>query len=85
MAYRVLLLRTAARELQALPQPMRHRVTTAIRSLAGNPRPPGATLLTGPDRIWRVRVGDYRILYRVNDEVVEVVVIRIRHRSDAYR
>jgi len=42
-------------------------------------------LLSGPDRIWRLRVGDYRILYRVDDDVVRVLVIRIRHRSDAYR
>lgn len=85
MAYRVILLRSADRELEGLPQPIRRRVARAIDALASDPRPPGAKLLTGADRRWRVRVGDYRILYRVNDDLVEVLVIRIRHRSDAYR
>jgi Cytotoxic translational repressor of toxin-antitoxin stability system len=85
MAYRVILQRSAAGELEDLPQPIRRRVARAIEGLASDPRPPGAKLLTGSDRIWRVRVGDYRILYRVNDDLVEVLVIRIRHRSDAYR
>lgn len=85
MAYRVILQRSAAGELEDLPQPIRRRVARAIEGLTSDPRPPGAKLLTGSDRIWRVRVGDYRILYRVNDDLVEVLVIRIRHRSDAYR
>jgi len=85
MAYRVVLRRSAARELSGLPQPTRGRLTRALDALSDDPRPTGAKLLTGPDRIWRLRVGDYRILYRVDDEVVEVLVIRIRHRSDAYR
>jgi Cytotoxic translational repressor of toxin-antitoxin stability system len=85
MAYRVLLRRSAAHELANLPQPIRRRVARAIDALASDPRPPGAKLLTGPDRIWRLRIGDYRILYRVDDELVQVLVIRVRHRSDAYR
>jgi mRNA interferase RelE/StbE len=85
MAYRVQFLRSAKRELGDLPLPIRRRVTTAINALSGDPRPPGAKLLSGADRRWRVRVGDYRILYRINDDMVEVLVIRVRHRSDAYR
>jgi mRNA interferase RelE/StbE len=85
MAYRVVLLRSAARELAQLPQPIRGRLTRALGTLAKDPRPPGAKLLSGPDRIWRLRVGDYRILYRIDDDIVRILVIRIRHRSDAYR
>ena len=85
MAYRVVLLRSAARELDALPQPMRRRVARAIGALATEPRPPGVKLLSGPERIWRVRVGDYRVLYRVDDDRVVVMVVRVRHRRDAYR
>ena len=85
MAYRVLLARAAVRELGALSSPTRHRMTTAMTALARNPRPPGAKLLRGPDRIWRIRVGDYRILYLIDDEQVTVAVIRVGHRSDAYR
>ena len=85
MAYRVVLLRSAARELDALPQPMRRRVARAIGALATEPRPPSVKLLSGPERIWRVRVGDYRVLYRVDDDRVVVMVVRVRHRLDAYR
>lgn len=85
MAYRVVLRRSAARELGALPQPVRSRVTRIISGLATNPRPPGAKLLNSADRGWRVRVGDYRILYRIDEEIILVVVVRIRHRSKAYR
>jgi mRNA interferase RelE/StbE len=76
MAYRIVLRASARRELAKLPQPIRGRVTRSISALAMQPRPPGAKLLSGPERSWRVRVGDYRIL---------VVVVRIRHRRDVYR
>lgn len=85
MAYRVVLLRSAARELADLPVQIQRRVARAINALAADPRSRGSRLLAGPDGIWRVRVGDYRILYRINDDLVEVLIIRIRHRSDAYR
>jgi len=85
MAYHVVLRRSAARDLGDLTEPIRRRVTRAIGALASDPRPPGAALLTGRDRIWRLRVGDYRILYLVDDDVVRVVVIRVRHRGKAYR
>jgi len=85
MAYRVVFRRSALRELERLPQPIRHRVATAINLLASDPRPSGAKLLHGSGGRWRVRVGEYRILYVIEDERVTVVVIRIRHRSDAYR
>jgi mRNA interferase RelE/StbE len=85
MSYRVVLRRSAARELEDLTQPIRRRVTRAIGTLAADPRPTGSKLLTGPERIWRLRVGDYRILYRINDDMVEVLVIRVRHRGEAYR
>ena len=85
MAYRVSLLRSAAHELPDLPSQMQRRVSRAIDGLAADPRPRGAKLLTGADGIWRVRVGDFRILYRVNDDQLGVLVLRIRHRRDAYR
>jgi len=53
--------------------------------LADNPRPYGCRKLTGSDRDWRIRVGDYRIVYEIDDQVREVRVMRIRHRREAYR
>ena len=85
MAYRVLLRRSALRELEGLQNPMRRRVARAIRALGDDPRPPGAKLLSGAYRRWRIRVGDHRILYLVDDDSVVVVIVLIRHRSDAYR
>jgi mRNA interferase RelE/StbE len=61
------------------------RVAAALRILADNPRPAGCRKLTGSDRDWRVRVGDYRIVYEIDDENREVRVMRIRHRREAYR
>ncbi len=85
MAYRVVLHRSAVRDIGNLSQPNRGRVMRAIDALATNPRPRGAKLLSGPDRRWRFRVGDYRVLYRVDDDRVVVVIVRVRHRSVAYR
>ncbi|MEO7868972.1 MAG: type II toxin-antitoxin system RelE/ParE family toxin [Candidatus Limnocylindria bacterium] len=85
MAHRVVIRRSATRELGALPQPTRGRVVRAIEALASDPRPTGAKLLSEPGRRWRLRVGDYRILYWLDDDRVVVVVVRVRHRSNAYR
>jgi len=85
MAYRVVLRRSVRRELADLPQPIRGRITRAVAALATQARPPGAKLLSGPERIWRIRVGDYRVLYRIDDDRVVVVVVRVRRRSIAYR
>jgi mRNA interferase RelE/StbE len=84
-AYEIRFRRSALREIEDLRQPIRDRVTRAIQDLARDPRPRGVSLLSGRDGIWRVRVGDYRILYRIHDDLVLVVVIRVRHRKDAYR
>lgn len=85
MGYRVVLRRSASRDLVDLPHLVRGRVSRAVGALADDPRPRGARLLAGADRIWRIRVGDYRILYRIDGEEVRVLVIRILHRSKAYR
>jgi mRNA interferase RelE/StbE len=57
----------------------------AIGALAESPRPPGCVRLQGPDGFYRVRIGDYRIVYLIEDRVLLVCVIRIAHRKDVYR
>jgi mRNA interferase RelE/StbE len=84
-AYEVRFRRSALRELADLQQPLGRRVTRAIQALAHNPRPPGVTLLSGPERIWRIGVGDYRIVYRLDDDRKVVSVLWVRHRRTAYR
>ena len=83
--YAVLLEAAAERSLRRLDAAVFIRVASALRSLAGNPRPHGCRKLTGSDRDWRVRVGDHRIVYEIDDRAREVRVMRIRHRREAYR
>jgi len=82
--YAVLLEAAAERSLRRLDAAVFRRVGSALRSLADNPRPHGCRKLTGSDRDWRIRVGDYRIVYEIDDQVREVRVMRIRHRREAY-
>jgi mRNA interferase RelE/StbE len=85
--YAVQIVPTARRQLLGLPDAARQRVRIAIRHLAGTPRPAGAKPLAGgsADRIWRIRVGDYRVLYEIRDRELIVVVIRIGHRREVNR
>jgi mRNA interferase RelE/StbE len=85
--YAVQIVPTARKQLLGLPDPARQRARSAIRHLASNPRPTGAKLPAGrsADRFWRIRVGEYRVLYEIRDREVLVLVIRIGHRRDVYR
>jgi len=82
--YKVEIKRSAAKELEQLPPKDRARVATRIQSLAADPRPPGAEKLSGQER-YRVRQGNYRILYEIHDDLVVVIVVKIGHRRDVYR
>lgn len=83
--YRVFLERAAEKDLKRLSAEIHDRVITAIRGLAQNPRPPGCRKLAGSENDWRIRVGDYRIVYEITDEIRVVRVNRVRHRRDVYR
>ena len=75
----------ASKELQSLPKPFIARIFRKIESLGNNPRPVGYTKLTGFSDLYRIRSGDFRIVYSVNDVSRRIVVLRIRHRRDVYR
>ena len=66
-------------------QTLARRLIHAMRCLGENPRPPGAVKLAGPDNFWRVRVGDYRIVYLIQDAVLLVLVVKVGHRREIYR
>jgi mRNA interferase RelE/StbE len=83
--YEIRLAPAAARDLARLDRRMQRRVATAIDRLAREPRPAGSTKLRGSDDIWWVRVGKYRVLYQVTDAMLLILVLRIGHRSNAYR
>lgn len=85
--YAVQIVATARRQLLGLSDTARQRVRIAIRNLAADPRPTGAKLLAGrsAERFWRIRVGEYRVLYEIRDTELIVVVIRVGHRREVYR
>ena len=85
MAYRLFIRRSAEKEVAALPTKVRDRVIQAIRELTTTPRPPGCKKLSGQHGAWRIRIGDYRLVYEVNDAAQLVEVRVVAHRKDVYR
>lgn len=83
--YSILLERAAERDLRRLSPGTHDRIIRAIRGLAGNPRPPACRKLTGTENDWRIRVGDYRVVYDIDDTAWVVRVNRVRHRREVYR
>jgi mRNA interferase RelE/StbE len=85
VTYNITFAKSAAREVERLPQEIARRALTRIDSLKLNPRPRGSVKLAGTQSTWRIRVGEYRVVYTVNDESRLVDVIRVRHRRDVYQ
>jgi len=81
--YQIVVTRAAQRDLIALPKSVFKRVDVKIRSLAEDPHPRGAKKLE--DTLFRVRVGDYRIIYQVVSDTITIVIVRVRHRREVYR
>lgn len=84
MTYRVEFISAAAREIRKLPRRPRERVLEAVGELAQEPRPHGARKLVGERTAWRIRVGEYRVIYDVADAVLTVTVVRAAHRREVY-
>jgi mRNA interferase RelE/StbE len=85
MPHQILIRRPAEKEIASLPPKIRSRVAEKIRALAEDPRPAGCKKLSGEDRAWRIRIGDYRVVYEVNDTARYVEVRVVAHRKDVYR
>ncbi|MEM6767359.1 MAG: type II toxin-antitoxin system RelE/ParE family toxin [Bacteroidota bacterium] len=83
--YTVIILPRVQKSLRKYKNPILKRILTAIKGLKDDPRPPGAKKLVGEENVWRVRVGDYRILYTIEDEIRIITVERVAHRKDSYR
>jgi mRNA interferase RelE/StbE len=84
MTYRITLAPSAARQLRKFDPAVRRRIQAAIELLAIEPRPPAATRLVGGSGEWRVRTGNYRIVYEINDNELVVLVLRMGHRREVY-
>ncbi len=83
--YRVEIRRSAIKSLARLERNDQLRIRAALDLLANDPRPPNCTKLAGEESVYRVRVGNYRVLYEVHDHRLVILVIRIGHRRDVYR
>jgi mRNA interferase RelE/StbE len=85
MAHAVSFKASALKQVEKLPKSIAGRIFSKVQSLADNPRPPGSAKLAGGGNLWRVRVGDYRIVYAI-DDAAELVNVRIvAHRREVYR
>ena len=85
MTYAIEVLPAVERGLRKVHPQMRARIRGAVLKLATDPRPPGARALKDRPGYLRVRVGDYRIIYTIEDDVLRVIVVRVGHRRDVYR
>jgi len=85
MAYHIDVSPSARRQLKRLHGTIRKRIAQAIDDLADDPRPPGCVKLEGADDLYRVRVGDYRVVYQISDDRLIVLIVRVAHRRDVYR
>ena len=83
--YAISFARSARKDLEALDAKVVRRVFPKIEALAQQPRPSGCRKLVGEENLWRIRVGDYRVIYSINDQTELVDVVHIRHRSKAYQ
>jgi mRNA interferase RelE/StbE len=84
ISYRVALTASAEKELEGLPSKVVARIMARLEQLAATPRPPGCKKLKTGDNQWRLRVGDYRIVYEIDDTAKTVDVTRIAHRREVY-
>jgi mRNA interferase RelE/StbE len=85
MSYRVVIPKSVQKQLTQLPRDLRNRVLDRISSLAENPRPSGTKKLKGYQNEYRIRIGDYRIRYEIDEGESVVIILNCRHRKDAYR
>ncbi|MCC6139006.1 MAG: type II toxin-antitoxin system RelE/ParE family toxin [Nitrospira sp.] len=85
MAYSILLAPPAERQLKALAEPAQKRIVKRLKSLRENPRPHGVKKLAGEEDLYRIREGDYRIVYTIQDKKLIVLVVKIGDRKEVYR
>lgn len=81
--YRITIKRSAGKEIEKIPLKDRKRIIEKIRSLASDPRPQGSKKLSGLEK-YRIRQGNYRILYQIEDDELIIVVVKVGHRRDIY-
>jgi len=82
--YSVTITNRAERDIKRLDRSVKNRIVTAILTLADDPRPTGCVKLRTEEGVWRIRVGDWRVGYTIDDDAYEITVIRVGHRREFY-
>ncbi len=85
MNYKIIIPKPVQKQLNKIPQPQLNRILTAVRLLKENPRPDGVKKLKSLVNTYRIRVGDYRVIYKINDQELMIVLLNSDHRKDVYR
>ena len=84
MKFQVILSKSVQKELDRLPDEIANRILARLAGLETNPRPADVKKLKGRDA-WRIRIGDYRVIYEIHDRVLQIIVITVGHRREIYR
>jgi mRNA interferase RelE/StbE len=83
--YRIVITRSAEKDFSSIPFTFVQRISKQIDALALEPRPRGSKKLKGESNLWRVRIGDYRVVYYIFEDTVMIKIVSISHRKDVYR
>jgi mRNA interferase RelE/StbE len=85
VSYQIEFTKSASKQLAKLPENVQQRIKFKVEELGDDPRPDGVVKLTNSDETYRIRVGNYRVLYEIKDDLLIIKVIRVGHRKEVYR
>ncbi len=85
MSYHLVIANSAKRDMRRLEPSLQQRVAIRLQILSDTPRPSGVKKLRDRENQWRIRIGDYRVIYEIDDDEHLIVILRIKHRREAYR
>ncbi|MFQ5674247.1 MAG: type II toxin-antitoxin system RelE/ParE family toxin [Nitrospinales bacterium] len=85
MAYAVQISPAAARQIRKLSRSVQRKIVKRLEALEAVPRPPGAVKIKGGENLYRIRTGDYRIIYEIRDQVLVVLILKVGDRKEIYR
>ncbi|MEG4210537.1 type II toxin-antitoxin system RelE/ParE family toxin [Microcoleus sp. S13_B4] len=85
MTYTIIIPKAVQKQLDALPDDVYERIAVKVQQLAENPRPDGVVKLKGSENEYRIRIGDYRLRYEIEDEELRILLLQCKHRQEVYR
>lgn len=85
MTYTIIIPKAVQKQLDALPDDVYERIAAKVQQLAENPRPDGVVKLKGSENEYRIRIGDYRVRYEIEDEELRILLLQCKHRKEVYR